>query len=328
MTRVLILGGTGWLGREIASGWVAAGAEVACLARGASGEVPDGARLVAADRTRSGAFDGLEGGWDEVVELAYQPELVEPALDALAGRARHWTLVSSISVYAGTDEPGTDESAELVEPTDPTDYAHAKVAAERSTAAHLGDRLLVVRPGLIVGPGDPSDRFGYWPGRFARGGRVLAPTVEDRWVQVIDVADLARWIVDAGGAGLTGTFDATGLPVPLGEFLEMAAAAAGFEGEIERAPDEWLLEHDVQYWAGPRSLPLWLPADAPVARRRDVSAFLGAGGRLRPLRETTERARVDEVARGLDRPRRSGLTAQEESALLALRSGRECSQGE
>lgn len=316
MTRVLILGGTGWLGREVARRWVGAGAEVVCLARGRSGEVPDGARLVAADRTDPGAFAGLSGHWDEVVEFAYEPELVRPAIDALADRAGHWTLVSTISVYASNDEVGADESAALVDPTDLTDYAHAKVAAERATLERLAGRLLIARPGLIVGPGDPSDRFGYWPARLARGGRVLAPTVENRWAQVIDVADLAAWLADAGGRGVTGCFNVTGHPVPFAELLARAVEVTGFDGEMEQASDAWLLERGVRYWAGPRSLPLWLPADAEGFSRRSVEAFLSEGGTLRPLRETLEATLDDERERGLDRHRRSGLAAGDEEQLL------------
>ncbi len=130
MRRVLVLGGTGWLGREVARAAVAAGAEVVCLARGESGSVPEGARLVRADRRLPGAFDQLTGEWDEVIEFAYDPELVAPALDSVAERASHWTLVSTVSVYAGNDEPGVDESAALVEPRDLTQYPDAKVAAE------------------------------------------------------------------------------------------------------------------------------------------------------------------------------------------------------
>ncbi|WP_306815851.1 NAD-dependent epimerase/dehydratase family protein [Microbacterium sp. zg.B48] len=155
MRRVLILGGTGWLGREIARDAVSRGAEVVCLARGRSGHVPEGARLIQADRTSPGAYDAVQSEWDEVVELAYEPSLVASAVDALAPRARHWTLVSSVSVYRTNDEVGADESAPLVEPHDLSRYADAKVAAERRSAAALGDRLLIARPGLIVGPGDP-----------------------------------------------------------------------------------------------------------------------------------------------------------------------------
>ena len=321
MRRVLILGGTSWLGREIARTAVQAGADVVCLARGTSGSVPDGARLVVADRARPGAYDSLEGEWDAVVELAYQHELVEPALAALADRSHHWTLVSSVSVYCRHDRPGDDESAELVEPTDPADYAHAKVAAERASAARLGDRLHIVRPGLIAGPGDPSDRFGYWPARLRRGGKVLTPTVEGRHVQVIDVADLADWVVRAGEVGIGGVVDAVGHSHPLGEVLAEAGAAASFDGELVTADDQWLLDHDVRYWAGPRSLPLWLPAEMAAMSRRSNAAYVAGGGTVRPIADTLNRVLDDEVVRGLDRVRRSGLTADEERVLLSELAG-------
>ncbi|QDB78555.1 reductase [Georgenia wutianyii] len=317
MRRVLVLGGTAWLGREVARVALAAGAEVVCLARGVSGTVPDGARLVVADRTRPGAYADLDGEWDDVVELAYEPEPVESALAALAGRARHWTLVSSVSVYRDNDAPGADEGAAVVDPVDLTDYAQAKVAAERATAAALGERLHVVRPGLIVGPGDPSDRFGYWPARLLRGGQVLTPTLAGRHVQVIDVADLAAWIVTAGLRGAGGVVDAVGHSHPLTDVLAEIAAAAGVDGVRVPAEDEWLLARGVRHWAGPRSLPLWLPPDMGGMMQRSNAAYLAAGGSVRPLADTIARVLDDERERGLDRPRRSGLTAEEEHSLLA-----------
>lgn len=316
MRRILILGGTAWLGHEIARAALADGAEVVCLARGASGTAPDGARLVVADRTHPGAYDTLDGTWDEVVELSYDLGLVTSALDALAERARHWTLVSTVSVYADDTAPGADESAAVVEPLDLADYGQAKVAAERATTARAGHRLLVVRPGLIVGPGDPSDRFGYWPSRLARGGQVLSPTAAVRSVQVIDVADLAAWVVRTGADGVTGVVDAVGHPHTFAELLAQTGAVAGFEGELVEAEDAWLLDHDVRYWAGPRSLPLWLPVEAAGLARRSNAAYLAAGGAVRPLEDTLRRTLDDELARGLDRERRSGVTAEDESALL------------
>ncbi|WP_209559333.1 NAD-dependent epimerase/dehydratase family protein [Frigoribacterium sp. PvP032] len=327
MRKVLVLGGTGWLGHEIARQAVADGADVTCLARGSEGGAPEGATLVAADRTRPGAYDevvGVDHEWDEVVELATPPDLVEGALDALAASARHWTLISSVSVYARDDEPGADESAELVavdERPDPDDaapdlYAQQKAWAERASAARLGDRLLVVRPSLVVGPGDPSDRFGHRPARMLRGGRVLVPATEGRWAQLIDVADLAAWVVLAGRERLLGAFTAAGEPAPLAEVLEEARVAAGTDPELVPVDDAWLLERDVRWWAGPRSLPLWLPLEASGFARRSTAAFRAAGGTTRPLAETTARVRDDELARGVDRPRRAGLSPDEEAALL------------
>jgi 2'-hydroxyisoflavone reductase len=214
------------------------------------------------------------------------------------------------------NEPGADESAELVEPDDLTDYAQAKVAAERVTASRLGERLLVVRPGLIAGPDDFSDRFGYWMARLHRGGRVLTPTTGGRRVQVIDVADLAMWMINAGGAGFTGIVNAVGHSHGFDEFLAEARSVTGFTGEFVTADDVWLLEHDVRFWAGPRSLPLWLPAADTAFAERSNAAYFNAGGIARPLRDTIARVLEDELARGPGRSRRYGLTPEEEADLL------------
>jgi len=314
--RVLVLGGTGWLGRTIVDELLVEGADVTCLARGTTGSVPEGARFVQADRSLPGAYEPATGTWDEVIELAHAPEFVAPALDALADRAAHWTLVSTVSVYAQNDEPGADESARLVEPKDPSAYADAKVLAERATRLRLGSRLLIARPGLIVGPGDPSDRFGYWPARLDRGGPVLVPTTAERFVQVIDVADLASWLVRAGRDGSVGTVNAVGAPVSMHDFLRCVAEVTGFEEELVAVEDDVLLAHDVAYWAGPRSLPLWIPvSDAGFAQRSAV-AFTDAGAVTRPLRDTVVRVLDDERARGTDRERRAGLTSTDERAVL------------
>jgi len=317
MRRVLILGGTGWLGHRIAAAAVAEGAEVACLARGESGDVPVGARLIAADRREPGAYEGVGGEWDEVVEVSYSPDLVEPALKALGPRTAHWTLVSTISVYATADEPNADESATLVEPTDPSAYADAKVLAERASTLHVGDRLLIARAGLIVGPGDPSDRFGYWPARLSRGGAVLAPNPAGRYVQVIDVDDLATWIERAGRQGVVGPIHAVGESHTMSEYFKAAREVSDFEGELVTLEDDALLAEGVQYWAGPRSLPLWPPADATGFAQRSNAAFRAAGGSLRPLAETVARSLADERERGVDRQRRAGLEASEEAETLA-----------
>lgn len=322
MRQVLILGGTAWLGREIARAAIESGAEVTCLARGSAGIVAPGARLVQADRSEPGAYDALlDREWDEVVEISYDLAFVQGALDALAAKATHWTLVSSVSVYTDDDVPHSDETARLVEPVDLDDYAHAKVAAERATHAVVGDRLFIARPGLIVGPGDGSGRFGYWPGRFAAaaadGGAVLVPEAGGRFSQVIDVRDLAEWIVDAAAAGRTGVVNAVGDEHPLDDVLDLAAAASGFAGERVEASDTALIAADVRYWAGPRSLPLWLPAEATGFMRYKNDAYRASGGMLRPLATTIADVRDDEVALGLDRARRSGLTRAEELEVLA-----------
>src|SRR5690625_2765703 len=323
MKRVLILGGTAWLGHCLAEQLLAQGYAVTCLARGQSGTAPSGATFITADRSRPGAYDEVRfQEWDGVVELAYDHRLVEGALEVLSPQAGHWTLVSSVSVYASNSEPGADEDAALVEPTDPENYAHAKVAAERATEQAVGDRLLIARPGLIAGAGDASDRFSYWVSRFALAGTqdLLVPEPEGRFVQYIDIRDLVDWLLSAISRRLTGTYNIIGSPVSFAEFLQQAARVAGFSGELVTAGDERLGEQGVSYWAGPRSLPLWLPAaDIPFAQRSSAR-FFAAGGRTRDLPDTLEEALRDERVRGLDRQRRSGLTRSEEQDLLRLLS--------
>lgn len=322
MTSVLILGGTGWLSGHVARDWIAEGADVTCLARGGR-PAPDGATLVEADRSRADAYrDVSDREWDEIVDISSDATFVAEAVAALADRAAHWTYVSTLSVYADSDVEGADESAALLEPAHPGDeydYGRAKVAAEASVRAALPGRAAIVRPGLIVGPGDPSDRFGYWVARFAQAGDepVLVPEVRGRSAQVIDVRDLAAFLVEVGDAGWTGIANAIGDPMPLADLLEAARAAAGHTGPLKAADDAWLEAHDVHYWMGPRSLPLWLPADMHGFSTRTNAVYRNTGGTFRPLADTLRDSLADERERGLDRVRRSGLTREEELAVLA-----------
>ncbi|PZE91933.1 NAD-dependent epimerase/dehydratase family protein [Curtobacterium sp. MCBD17_008] len=321
MRRVLVLGGTGWLGRAIAEAALRDGAEVTCLARGASGAPPTGARFVRSDRSDTGAYEHVLGDWDAVVELATDPAHVEGALEALSSAAAHWSFVSTVSVYARTDRAGDDEDAPVVEPADVTQYPDAKATGERASRRVRGTDALVVRPGLVVGPGDPSDRFGYWAARLLRGGEVLTPVLDDRAVQVVDVADLAAWIVRAGRTGTVGTVDAVGSSTSMRTFVDAVADVTGFDGRLVAGDDDSLLAQGVGYWAGPMSLPLWIPVSEVGFARRAGRAFLAAGGTPRPLVDTVRRVVDDERARGVGRVRRSGLTADEELRVLeALRA--------
>ncbi|MFI8633445.1 NAD-dependent epimerase/dehydratase family protein [Microbacterium sp. NPDC077663] len=321
MTHVLILSGTGWLGSRIAQRWVDRGAEVTSVARGLR-PAPDGVDLVIADRSASDAYrDVAERDWDEVVDVSSNPVHVRDAAEALAGRAAHATYVSSVSVYAGAAEEDADETAEVVPAwteADEDDYARGKVAAEQA-AVGLAARLAVVRPGLIVGPGDPTDRFGYWPARLAAAGEgpVLVPETRGR-VQVIDVDDLADFIVSAGARAFDGVVNAVGEPHPFEEFLTLARQLSGHTGPVRAVPAEWLERHGVGYWMGARSLPLWLPDDMPGFATRSNAAYRAAGGRIRPLEETIARVLDDERARGVARSRGSGLERSEELDLLRL----------
>jgi nucleoside-diphosphate-sugar epimerase len=321
--RMLVLGGTSWLGGAVAREALARGHRVTCLARGESGPVPAGAELVAADRWQEDPYTGVRGPWDAVLEVSWQPELVRAAVEALG--AAHWVYVSSASVYADDGTPGCDETAPRhpawsgVGVADLEDYGPAKVACEDAVVAGSTSCTLV-RPGLIGGYGDRSDRFGYWPARFARrssaGEPVLAPRT-DAWCQVIDAEDLARWLVDCAEQRPTGAFNAVGDPVSLGAVLQVCAEAAGGPATVVPAEDAWLSERGIQPWAGEDSLPLWLPQpDYAGFMSRTNQAAKQAGLRLGSLVETAEAALRWEHELGLDRTRRAGLGPARERGLL------------
>ncbi|MBT2486688.1 MULTISPECIES: NAD-dependent epimerase/dehydratase family protein [unclassified Microbacterium] len=318
MTDVLILGGTGWLSGRIARRWVDAGAAVTCLARG-DRPAPRGAELVRGDRDDPEVYSALAArDWDQVVDISSQASHVAAAVGSLGGRAARWTYISSMSVYADDETVGADESAPRHPPArngDEYEYGAQKAAGEDAVGA-LGDRALVVRPGLIAGDGDPSDRFGYWAAAFLRAGDgpVVAPPLDGRTTQVIDVDDLAAAVV-AGTAH--GAVNAIGDRHPLAEVLQMVQAAAGHRGEIVSAEESWLVARGVEYWAGERSLPLWLPAEMTGFMTRSNRRYLATGGTLRPLAETIARVVADERVRGVDRVRRAGLTRAAEMSLLA-----------
>jgi nucleoside-diphosphate-sugar epimerase len=323
--RILVLGGTAFLSAEVTRQAVAAAHEVTCLARGTSAAVPDGATWVRADRTvGAAAFRELDGHWDEVVEVSRDPVPAQAALDALAGRAGHWTFVSSCSVYADPSVPGATEDAQLLEALPdgqhgtPETYGESKAAIELMTRRAAGEKAHIVRAGLIGGPGDASDRYGYWPARFAAtAGPVLVPDIPDSPTQIVDVRDVAAWILLGAERGLAGTFNAVGEVVPFASYIAESLSAAGATEEVVAVGEDWLVEQGVDYWAGPDSLPLWLPPGHEGFQARSNAAAVAEGLALRPWQETLRDTLEDERHRGLDRERKAGLSRPTERRLLA-----------
>ncbi len=328
--QTLVLGGTAWLGGHVASAALEREHQVTCLARGFSGTVPEGAELIRADRSRPDAYDALKHQqWDVVVDLARQPGQVRGAVRALADRAGVYVFVSSGNVYADHRTPGADEEAlllpalmgEVMESMET--YGQAKVACEQQVQQAFGsERALIARVGLIGGPGDIFDRTGYWPLRFARpstpSGAVLVPNAPELATQVIDVRDLAEWLVDAGSRRLGGVYNATGDTTALFDHLEIARRVAGHTGPVVRADQRWLLDQGVQPWMGERSLPLWLvDTDWLGFNARDSSKARRVGLSTRPLEQTLTDTLSWELTRPTKRARRAGLTGDDERALLA-----------
>lgn len=323
--RILILGGTVFLGRALTDVALARGHEVVHFNRGRNAA---DARVasIRGDRNDAGALGAAaaRGPWDVVFDTsAYVPQALRKSAGALDAQTGRYVFVSSISVYAGPDyaesAPVQRAPDPLAEAWTPETYGGLKAACEEAAREMLGERVLIVRPGLIVGPHDRTDRFTWWPHRIAQGGRVAAPGRPGRPVQFIDVRDLAEWMLKLAAGGASGTFNATGPaePVAMATLLETCRGVSGSDARFEWIDEGFLDAMKVAPW---KDMPVWLPeSDPESAGSMDVplAKALATGLAFRPLAATV----VDTLAySGGFAPGhewKAGLDAARERELLA-----------
>jgi 2'-hydroxyisoflavone reductase len=325
--ELLILGGTGFLGPHVVERALARGHSMALFNRGRT----DPARFAELEQLRGDRdhdLDALRGRrWDAVIDTSgYVPRHVRGPAELLAPAVGQYLFVSTCSVYADLGALPIDESSRLAQIADPSvervdgeTYGALKALCERAAEAALPGRTTIVRPGLIVGPGDDSDRFGYWPRRVAQGGEVLAPGDPAWELQFSDVRDLAAFLVHTLETRATGVFNVDGptRPAPMGELLEACRAAGGGEATLTWVAQDFLAEHGVR--AGV-DLPAWQPPPEGMRQVPAVSSAkaFAAGLRFRDLRETVVDTLAYERSREpRERPPRFGLTPEREAELLS-----------
>jgi 2'-hydroxyisoflavone reductase len=319
--RVLVLGGTRFLGRALVDAALAAGHTVTLFNRGQTNpELFPEVETLRGDRAADlSALDGRR--WDVVLDVAaYQPADVQRSVNALAGRVGCYVLISTLSVYADHSRPHGEDwpLLALSAATPETDlYGARKAACEAIVLQQFGNLALIVRAGLIVGRFDATDRFSYWPRRLAQGGTVLAPGSPADPLQFIDVQDLADWTVRMLQRGQGGIFNATGAIVQFGVFLEACRRVTSSDSTLVWVPTARLLDLGLDPWMG---VPLWIAAPGwQAANRVSIARALSAGLTFRPLDQTIRAAWV------WDKERRAHvaappvmLSAERERELLAL----------
>ena len=323
---LLILGGTRFLGPAVVEAAKRGGWKISLFNRGKSnpGWFPELEHL---HGDRNGDLKSLEGrSWDAVVDTSgFVPRLVKDSATLLAPRTKQYVFISSNSVFKDLSKPGVDELGPVavledpaVEKVDEKTYGGLKALCEKAAEAAMPGRVTNVRPGLIVGPDDGTDRFTYWPVRVARGGEVLAPGRPEDAVQFIDVRDLGHWIVQCLDTNSVGVFNATGNPVPVGTLLDTCKAASGSDARFTWVPAAFLEAQKVSEWS---DLPCWVSPTGEDAGGNKVSnaKAVAKGLVFRPLRETC----ADTLGWWKKQPEerraklRAGLSAERETAVLA-----------
>ena len=321
--KILILGGTKFLGRTLAETALAAGHDLTLFNRGSTNAdlFPDVEKL---QGDRDGDLSALEGRtWDVAIDTCgYVPRIVKASAELLKDSVEHYTFISSISVYGPPMDSHIDESGptqvmedETVEEVTGETYGALKRLCEQAAEDALPGRTFNVRAGLIVGPYDPTDRFTYWPIEIARGGEVLVPPMSSI-MQIIDVRDLSAWVIRMAEGRKAGNYNATGPATEMtyADVLDTCQSAGGNKATLIEASEEFLIDHEISPWS---DLPLWLPHDYAAMHTVNIQKAIGDGLTYRPITETV----ADTLAwykeeRGLDDPLTSGLSAEREAELI------------
>jgi nucleoside-diphosphate-sugar epimerase len=332
--KILILGGTGFTGPYQVRYAVERGHTVTVFNRGRrQADLPDAVEHLVGDRNND--LKSLEGReWDVVIDNPTTlPNWVRLSGKLLKDACRQYVFISSISVYADTSKIGMDETTPVLEYHDAADpfglelnqqtlrfYGELKALSEREAAYWFPGRATIIRPGLIVGPGDESDRFTYWPVRIDRGGEVLAPNTPNDASQIIDARDLAEWTVRMVEQGDVGVYNATGpeQPRPFGEMLNGIKTALGSNASFTWVPQDFLQQQQVHGWS---DLPVWVPQGPDTAGFMTVSTAnaRSKGLTYRPLDVTARDTLAYAKARPAERQQamRAGLKAEREAEVLA-----------
>jgi len=324
--RLLVLGGTHFLGRHVTTAALERGHDVATFTRGVSGAPPAGARALHGDRDDPAALPAALGGWraELVVDTSCQSRAAARNAAAVLGDVAGYAFVSSLNAYRNWPPGpiGREDGAQTWD-TDDDEYGPNKAAAERILGTVLGERFLTARAGLIIGPYDPLYRLGWWLDRISRGGRVVVPKGLDQQIAVVDARDLAGWLVEMAEQGRGGAVNATGPAgmTTLGGLLGLCREVTGSDAEWVPVADDELQGAGVQEW---QHLPLWLAAptaatawDVDTTRARELALP------SRPLRDSVADtwAWMQRSERPAPPPGRSlpGLPAELEAQLLATR---------
>jgi 2'-hydroxyisoflavone reductase len=295
--KILILGGTSFLGPHLVEEIQHRGHEVTLFNRGIQNPSLF-SKVIQLQGDRDGNLKALEGGrWDAIIDTSgHLPRIVEASSKLLSHATNHYTYISSIGVYENFLADQIDESYpisslqdEKTEEITEKTYGALKALCEKVVLQYFSDRALIIRPGLIVGPYDPTDRLTYWPMRIAEGGEVLAPGDPNQKVQLIDVCDLAKWIVDMIEQKATGIYNATGPAASLTfkQLLEACLPFATSDVKLHWIDETFLLENGVQDWT---EIPLWLSSKRKMPGFQSINnqKAIQTGLTFRPLSETIE----------------------------------------